>query len=127
MFKLRHIGIVVHDLEKSLEFYEDLLELDIKNQMIEEGKFISTILGNKVKVKTCKLTENIELLEYLEGRHKNHIAFTTHNLDREYKLLKGLGIEFISEPQISPDRRAKVVFCYDPEGNLIELVEDLVE
>lgn len=125
MFKIRHTGIVVDNLEKSLEFYKEFLELDIIKRDIEEGEFISTILGNEVIVKTCKLTEKIELLEYVKGKGKNHIAFTVADIDYEYKVLKSLGVKFISEPQISPDGKAKVVFCHAPEGTLIELVQDL--
>ena len=33
------------------------------------------------------------------------------------------GIEFISNPKISPDGYAKVAFCKAPEGTFIELVE----
>jgi hypothetical protein len=28
----------------------------------------------------------------------------------------------LTEPRVSPDGRVKVVFCRDPEGNVIEVV-----
>ncbi len=53
------------------------------------------------------------------------IAFTVDDLDREYERLRAAGVAFNARPQTSPDGYAKVTFCRDPEGNLIELVEVL--
>ena len=142
MKTIRHFGIVVSDIKTSLHFYRDLLGLKIKIDMLEEGKFIDTILGIKnVKVRTIKLAADdgclLELLWYKSHprkRRKNnnacdigasHPAFTVENLDYEYKRLKEKGIKFNCSPQISLDKKAKVTFCKDPDGVLIELVEKL--
>jgi len=144
MKNIRHFGIVVTDMEKSLKFYRDFLGLKIKVDAIEEGPFIDAILGFKnIKVRTVKMLadeENtlVELLCYesykKEKKEKNreifnigasHIAFTVDDLDYEYKRLKEKGIKFNCPPQISPDGKAKVTFCYDPDNTPIELVEEL--
>jgi len=141
MKALRHIGIVVDDPEKTLCFYRDVLGLKTKREMVEAGKYIDNLSDLKgVKVKTIKMSADdgnlIELLYYGSHPRKSinrdicdigysHIAFTVENLDYEYKRLKEKGIKFNCIPQISPDGKAKVVFCRDPEGNLIELVEEL--
>ena len=102
---------------KSLDFYMGLLGLKVRKQDLEQGKFIDTILGKKgILMITVKLSEKIELLY---GKGQNHIAFTIDNED-EFKKF-----ELISEPQVSPDGKAKVAFCYAPEGTLIELVYDI--
>ena len=142
MKNIRHFGIVVTDMEKSLEFYRDMLGFKIKIDALEEGKFIDAILGLKdVKVRTIKMFADdgnlIELLWYQSHKSKqienkeifdigaSHPAFTVENLDEEYKRLKEKGIKFISLPQISPNGKAKVAFCYDPDGVPVELVEEL--
>jgi len=143
MKAIRHFGIVVSDIEKSLYFYRDLLGLKIKIDALEEGNFINTISGLKnIKVRTVKMLADkgdtlIEFLWYKSHprkRRKNndiynigasHPAFTVENLDYEYKRLKGKGVKFNSPPQISPNGKAKVAFCHDPDGNPIELVEEL--
>ncbi len=138
---IRHTGIVVSNLDKTLHFYRDILGLKIKREMIESGKYIDSLSGLKeVRVKTIKMSADdgnlIELLYYGSHPRKSinrdicdigysHIAFTVENLGYEYKRLKEKGIKFNCTPQISPDGKAKVVFCRDPEGNLIELVEEL--
>lgn len=142
MKNIRHTGIVISNLEKSLHFYRDILGLKVQRDMLEEGGFIDSIFNLKnVKVRTIKMLADdgnlVELLWYkshprdLNGPREicatgiSHIAFTVEDIDYEYKRLKEKGVKFYSSPQISPDNKAKVTFCRDPEGNLIELVEEL--
>ena len=143
MKTVRHFGIVVSNLEKSLHFYEDLLGLSAKRDMVEEGEFIDAILGLKnVKVRTVKMkAENgdtlVELLEYASHQGKkrenyeifdlgaSHVAFTVENVEKEYRKLQEQGVVFTCEPQVSPDGKAKVTFCVDPDGVPIELVQEL--
>ena len=143
MKAVRHFGIVVGNMEKSIHFYRDILGLRIYRDMQEEGKFIDTILGLvNVKVRTVKMTsENgntlIELLDYQSHRREkkekheifdigaSHVAFEVKDIEQEYKRLKEQGIVFTAEPQISLDGKAKVTFCFDPDGVPIELVEEI--
>lgn len=142
MENIRHAGIVVGDIKKSIVFYRDLLDLKIKKDMLEKSVYIDTVLGlKKVDVRTIKLSAAdgslVELLYYRfpvskkskAGRINDvgcaHIAFTTKDIDREYSRLSKKGIVFNSPPQESADGYAKVAFCRDPEGNFIELVEVL--
>jgi catechol 2,3-dioxygenase-like lactoylglutathione lyase family enzyme len=145
MKAIRHFGIVVQDMGKSLHFYRDLLGLQIKRDIQEQGKFIDTILGlQNVKVHTVKMISQtgdtlVELLEYASHKGKkrenyeifdlgaSHIAFTVRDVDKEYQKLQEQGVAFISPPQISPDKKAKVTFCFDPDGVPIELVEELTD
>lgn len=138
---IRHNGIVVSDLDKALYFYRDILGLKTKREMIESGKYIDNLSALKgVRVKTIKMSADdgnlIELLYYESHPRKpidrdicdtgySHIAFTVENLDYEYERLKEKGTKFNCTPQISADGKVKVVFCRDPAGNLIELVEEL--
>jgi len=143
MKNIRHFGIVVSDIEKSLKFYRNLLGFQIKIDALEEGPFIDTILGlNNAKVRTVKMVADdgnlVELLWYQSHEGKkmenkkifdigaSHPAFTVENLDNEYQRLKENGVQFIAPPQISPDKKTKVAFCYDPDGVPIELVEELI-
>jgi catechol 2,3-dioxygenase-like lactoylglutathione lyase family enzyme len=143
MKAIRHFGIVVQDIEKSLHFYRDLLGLEVKKDMQEQGEFIDTILGlTNVQVRTIKMISQngdtlVELLEYKSHKGKkredyqifdlgaSHVAFTVENIDEEYKRLQAEGISFTCQPQVSPDKKAKVTFCFDPDGVPIELVEEL--
>ncbi|MBU1086371.1 MAG: VOC family protein [Candidatus Omnitrophica bacterium] len=138
---IRHTGIVIDDLEKSLHFYQDLLGLKIIKQMREKSAYIDSVLALKgVEVTTIKMTaadgQMIELLKFYSHPQEliekkicdigpTHIAFTVDDLDRMYKELSTKGVLFSGLPCVSPDAYAKVVFCQAPEGTFIELVEVL--
>ncbi|MCM8783708.1 MAG: VOC family protein [Candidatus Omnitrophica bacterium] len=136
----RHTCILVKDLEKSLKFYRDILGLRIERIIELEGKYPERILGVKgirliyVKMRSRNQTQNSPPIFELHYWKKpkiniksgyNHISFTVKNLDDEYKRLKRLGVKFISSPTKTPYNNTKVCFCYDPDKNWVELVEDL--
>lgn len=140
--EVRHFGIVVKNLKKSLEFYQDILGFEIIKQNNEVGKHLDKMLGlNNVKVKTTKIgikngTTLIELLEYSSPNSElikkkindlgvSHFALTVKNLDKLIPILKNKGIRINSDTVMSPDRKVKVVFCFDPDETPIELVEEL--
>ncbi len=139
--EIRHIGIVVKDMESSLKFYRDLLGLKIIRDMNEKGEYLNNMLSLKnVEVRTVKLgIENdntlIELLDFKthdDNEIRNfytigasHVALTVSNIDKLSKKLSENNIEFNAEPQHSPDGLVKVTFCKDPDGTPIELVEML--
>ena len=140
---IRHTGIVVDDLIKSLEFYTKKLGFEVSNRMDESGPFIDKILGfNNIMVTTVKMTlhdgQMVELLDFTSHKKEDlekhindigptHLAFTVDDLDAIYIDFKNDGVEFISKPEISPNGYAKVAFCQAPEGTFIELVQILEE
>jgi len=138
--KIRHTGIVVSDIDKSLHFYNELLGFKIVKDMREVGPFVDKILGlSGVSVRTIKMDAGGSLIELLYFKSHpvgsqprsitslgcTHIALTVDNLDDCFKMLKEANTFFVSEPQVSPDGNAKVAFCKDPDGTFIELVEEL--
>lgn len=138
---IRHTGIVVSDLESSLCFYRDMLGFEVSKQLSESSNYIDTLLGQRnVDVTTVKMTcsggQMIELLYFksppcrTEGRTiytvgPTHISLAVEDLESEYQKFSKAGVQFVSEPVVSPDGYAKVAFCIAPEGTFIELVEVL--
>ena len=136
--KIRHTGIVVENLEDSLDFYVNKLGFSVSKRMDEQGNFIGKILGlENVLVTTVKMLlgeQMVELLDFVS--HKTtpkkytincigptHLAFSVADLDQVFEEFSNSGIDFISEPSMSPDGFAKVAFCRAPEGTFIELVQ----
>ena len=143
---VRHIGITVTDMEQSLKLYKDCFGLEVVWNEIEESKFIDNLSNlENVKVHTVKLKDSqggmIELLHYhshpeINAENKinkinkigcSHFAITVENIDELYEKLISMGIKFNWEPTRHPDDwvKAKVAFCRDYDGTLIELVEEL--
>ena len=143
MKNIRHMGLVVSDMEKALYFYRDLLGLKIQGTTNEEGNFINQLLNKEdIKLKTVKLstddnTTRIELLEFSNPKSNQnkkielfntgftHVAFTVDNLDEIYMHLKNGGVQFNCPPKLSPNGMLKVTFCRDFEGNYLELTQEI--
>lgn len=143
MKAVRHFGIVVSDIKASLRFYRELLGLKVIKVMDESGEYIDNMLSlQNVRVATVKMSADsgsslIELLEFKSHRHEgwpkrevysigpSHVAFTVDDLDAVYRRLSQVGVRFNAPPRLSPDGYAKITFCQDPDGTLVELVEVL--
>ncbi len=144
--RVRHTGLVVRNLEKSLAFYRDILGLEVYKRHLEKGDYIDRLVGIKnVVVEWVKLAAPegglIELVEYrshpdpsAKGARENipsnrvgsgHVALTIKNLDAVYKELKKRGHDCNSEPLIAPSGKVKILYCHDPDGIILELIEDL--
>lgn len=139
---IRHTGIYVKNLERMKDFYCRYFDMDVFVHDMEGGVYSETILGVKhISVELYKLQRcdgtMIELLKPQFNQSEEfyapsvtcfgclHIAFTVEDLDRIYRNMTDEGIQFISKPTVSPNGKAYVCFCRDPEGNFLELVQEL--
>lgn len=140
---IRHVGLVVQDLQKSMHFYCELLGFKVKSQQLENGHYISAMLGfPDAEVETVKmeLEPNGSLLELLHFKNPSgkkselrklnssgftHFAMTVKNLESLYNNLVSANIKFVGQPVVTENKYAKVAFCQDPEGNYLELTEVL--
>ena len=136
----RHVGIVVNDLKNMLYFYSEILGMEIISDEIEGGEFLNKILGyNDISGRIIKLGKNektiVELLDFNEKENQSnktlinngftHFAITVSDIDELYYKLILNNFFVMSEPQISVNKKFKVCFCKDPEGNFVEIVEIL--
>lgn len=143
---IRHVGIVVRDLNKSLSFYSEILGLKVYKREVEEGPFIDRLTGiNNVRLEWVKLIIPkgglIELLQYHShpdpderpsqgGAPSNalgcsHVALTVTDLDEVYRRVQSCGYSTKSTPITTPNKAAKILYCHDPDGTILELIEDL--
>ncbi|MCX5796522.1 MAG: VOC family protein [Elusimicrobia bacterium] len=139
---LRHTGIVVTDLRRSLRFYRGLLGLRVWREETEAGPYLDSVVGLRgARVRWAKLKAPaggmIELLQYLShprpARRQvrsqdvgaSHIALTVRDADGLCRRLRRRGLKVNSAPAVSPDGRVKVAYAHDPDGTIVELVEEL--
>lgn len=137
---IRHVGLVVSDLDKALQFWSNTMGFVISRQMEEAGKHLDVMMGlNDVRVTTVKLADPngnlLELLHFTSHPDKDqwlghpystgftHIALTVCNVDEMCERLRNVGLDIPIQPQRSPDGSVKVIYVRGPEGILIELVE----
>jgi len=137
---IRHVGIVVQDIQESINFWRDHFDFSIYLDQIERGEFIEHLLNiPNIKVRTVKMKGQdntlIELLYFFEKRDINqwrgnltstgltHLALNINNLNEKIEKLQSLGFELINQPRKSENGSVLVAFIKGPEGILIELVE----
>lgn len=140
---LRHVAIVVTDLQKMKNFYEGVFGFVKVSEEIEEGEFIETVVGlSCVRLHWVKLRMSngllLELLKYespeseirLKPQQSNtlgysHIAFTVEGVENFLLKLKNNGCKIINSSIENKARTVRVCYAKDPEGNIIELVEEI--
>lgn len=138
--KIRHVGIVVINLNKSISFWKKYFNFKVIKNLNESGEVIDKMLGHKnCLINTIKMSNNkgssIELINFIKPRikkkniHTNnngitHIAMTVDNLSYFYNKHKK-NIKFNCQPQVSKDGKVKVLYAKTPENCYIELVEEI--
>jgi len=140
--EMRHVGIVVTDMDRMVAFYRDFLGFSVAVDTSEQGEFIDTVQGlSGVNVRMVKLgLPDGSLVELLsDAGHPLdevprrslcdggivHVAFTVGDVEDVYKRFCENDLETLSSPVTSPDGKARLFFGRDPEGNLLELVQML--
>ena len=142
---IRHTAFVVSDLDRSLEFYQGILGLELYRRLIEEGEFIDKLTGIRgVRLEWAKLIIPegglVELLQYHShpdvdniyprGAPSNkigssHAALSVHGLDEIYTDIQRAGFTTKSNVLTAPGGKTKILYAHDPDGAILELIEDL--
>jgi catechol 2,3-dioxygenase-like lactoylglutathione lyase family enzyme len=141
---LHHTGIIVSDLERSIDFYLDVLGLELLSEPSpvfdapELGPALG-VPGAALRMVTFRVGDGIlELLEYTSpsspidapmpqnalGAH--HVAFHVDDIQATYDELCAKGVRFLSPPNpIDEGVLAGWRWAYftDPDGITLELVE----
>ena len=139
---VRHTGIVVRSLEKSVKFYCSLGFVE-DNRAIETGVFIDTVVGlQNTKLEWVKLKAPdgylLEILQYHSHPEQksiikqksnqlgcSHLAYSVDNINAICEKIEKIGGSIVNHPILTNDKKVKVAYCHDNEGNLIEIVEVL--
>ncbi|HHX8442032.1 TPA: VOC family protein [Vibrio diabolicus] len=125
MTKMIHTMIRVCDLDRSLQFYRDVLELEIKDQYIFDG-FSLTYLANEETGFELELTHNHDQTEpYTHGSGYGHLAVSVEDIEQTHKRIKSLGIEAGDIKAFDHQQKhlATFFFVADPDGYKIEFLQ----
>ncbi|MFH4499236.1 VOC family protein [Vibrio diabolicus] len=125
MTKMIHTMIRVSDLDRSLQFYRDVLDLEIKDQYIFDG-FSLTYLANEETGFELELTHNHDQTEpYTHGSGYGHLAVSVEDIEQTHKRIKYLGIEAGDIKAFDHQQKhlATFFFVTDPDGYKIEFLQ----
>lgn len=125
MAKLIHSMIRVLDIERSREFYKNVLNLREK-RYLDFDDFALAYLGNDENDFEIELTLNKGRKDaYTHGNGYGHIAVCVDDLSAEHARIKELGYEPQDIVAFSPggELLAKFFFIKDPDGYEIEVLQ----
>ena len=122
--KFLHTMIRVADIEKSLKFYQEILELNlIRIKELQDATLY--FLADENGCCEIELTHNHELPEggYTNGTAFGHLAFETDNMDKFSEKLKSHDLEYDIPPFKLSEVGRTIAFINDPDGRAIEIIE----
>lgn len=138
---IQHIGVPVKDLQRSLAFYKETLQLEPEFVHTAEGEQLSRSTGVPNSSLTLAFLQlgntYLELLEYHTPRNETydkmncdvgavHICFEVDDIDASYRELLAKDVEFYSEPIVIDSGPLEGYrFCYfkDPDGMTLEFFQ----
>ena len=125
--KFLHTMIRVKDIEKSLDFYTKVLDMEVESKRRLEDCWLY-FLSDKEKTCQIELTYNDETPEngYEIGTGFGHFAFGVDSFDEFTKKLTDIGYEYLYSPFDLNGKGSRIAFIKDPDGYEIELIEKVV-
>gem|GEM_PF-215427 len=143
---LHHAGLTVSNLDRSVEFYRDVvgLKLLVPQSPVLSGPKVDEmtgIPGVAMKLAMFEVNKNhrLALIEYLKPASSLqyalpttnigsiHVAFQVSDIEARVKEMKAKGVYFITVMNIPTDGPFvgwKYIYFKDPDGITLELVED---
>lgn len=122
--KFLHTMVRVKDIEKSLAFYTDVLNMKLEHKKRLEDCWLYFLTDEE---NTCQieLTYNDETPEggYELGSGFGHFAFSVESLDEFTDKINKLGYSYLYPPFDLNGKGSKIAFINDPDGYEIELIE----
>ncbi len=116
MYKLAHFNFNVLNLEKSIKFYQEALDLEIKKEYKKEN-FTLVYLTDKKTDFTIELTYLHDRKEkYNLGDNEIHLALKTDNFEESYNKHKKMDCICYENKEMG------IYFISDPDGYWIEII-----
>lgn len=121
--KLLHTRYRLNDLEKSVQFYKEVLGLE------EVRRHKSPRGSELVFLKAPQSEETIELCHFPNSGpvqvqpDLTHLAFEVESLDAFGEHLGRLGLKYSDGPTLRPDGSGGFAFIDAPEGYEVELIQ----
>jgi lactoylglutathione lyase len=117
-FNLAHTNINVRDLDRSLSFYKEALDLQkVRSYKQPEGKFELVYISdefNNYQIELTWLRDRAE--DYNHGDNDLHLAFVTDNFAAAYEKHKKMDCICYENKEMG------IYFIKDPDGYWLEVV-----
>ncbi|MBU2971929.1 lactoylglutathione lyase [Pseudoalteromonas sp. C2R02] len=124
--RLLHTMLRVADLEKSIEFYTQVLGMkELRRSENEEYRYTLVFVGygDEDSNSVIELTFNWDTNEYEHGTAFGHLAIEYDDIYKACDNIKQLGGVVSREPGPVLGGSTEIAFVKDPDGYSIELIQ----
>jgi lactoylglutathione lyase len=143
--RMDHFALTVSNLERSLEFYCQLLGLKQTLRKLWNEEYIARMVGfdgASLDIAFIELPGDppgvLEMIEYQEPRSEAptaalynapgsaHLCFRVDDIQAMYQRLCAAEVEFVSAPiavPVGPNKGAQTVYFFDPDRIIIQLMQ----
>jgi len=124
--KILHTMIRVNDLEESIRFYCDVLEMKLlRKKDYPSGRFTLAFVGygSESEGAVVELTYNWDTHQYDLGNGFGHIALGVADIYKTCDELRSKGAKIVREPGPMKHGGSEIAFIEDPNGYKIELIQ----
>jgi len=133
-----HYGVVVSDMDRAVDFYRDVLGFAERERFPTDPERFGDLLGvdsGAADVAFLDAGGFLIELEAHEGSERNrndganddvgtpHLCLAVADIEAAYEDLRD-DAAFVSPPGKASESGATIAYLTDPDGNLIELIED---
>lgn len=124
--RLVHTMLRVVDLQRSIDFYTDVLGMQLlRKENFPDGRFSLAFVGYGAERDhtVIELTHNWDTDSYTAGNAYGHVAIQCDDLNSTCEAVRNSGLgELVSEPHRMPGGPL-LAFARDPDGYAIELLD----
>lgn len=117
--KLEHIGIMVADIDRSIAFYQDVLDLPLVERRRRGEVELAFFQLGECQLELVAGASGYELTDGVV----NHVAFTVRDLAPVVAKLEQAGVEILNQTPIDLWDGCRAVFFRGPDGERLELFE----
>jgi lactoylglutathione lyase len=124
--RILHTMIRVGDLDRSLQFYTDVLGMRLlRRKDYPDGKFTLAFVGygDESDEAVIELTYNWDVNHYELGNAFGHIAIGVEDIRKTCMEIKQRGGKVTREPGPMKHGSTVIAFVEDPDGYKLELIE----
>lgn len=124
--RILHTMLRVADLERSLQFYTEILGMRLlRRSDFPEGKFTLAFVGyaDESEQAVLELTHNWDTNQYDLGNAYGHIALSADDIYKTCEDIKAKGGEVVREAGPMKHGTTVIAFVKDPDGYMIELIQ----
>ncbi len=121
MLGLRHVALRVRDIQESLRFYRDALQMKIEWQPDLKNIYLTSGSDNLALHEVAYPAPELSSPRSTGLDHFGFLVSRPEEVDEWARILESRGVKLMQQPKTHRDGARSIYFC-DPDGNLIQLL-----